>query len=144
MANRQLIIIYNADASIRGKLNYAYRKLSSSTATNPVCAACDITHGGLSLKEVPGWTAAKRDIEGRGLEVVQWHRDEIEPAVKEWIQEHDVRYPAVLLRGPRSKDETRVMADSQELAKCTGDATQLVKLLEQKGAFQAASGTSSL
>lgn len=141
---RQLLIIYNADASVRGKLNYAYRKLSSSSAENPACAACDITHGGLSLKEVPNWTSAKKEIEGEGLEVVQWHRDEIEPRVKDWIREQGIRYPVVLARpSDQGKDDMQVVADSGELAQCAGDATKLVQILKEKNLFPGAS-TSSL
>ena len=69
---KQLLIIYNADASLRGKLNYAIRKLSASSSETPACAACDITHGGLSLKESPGWTSVKQSIEAQGWQVVQW------------------------------------------------------------------------
>ena len=39
----QIIIIYNADSTVRGKLNYAYKKLSSSSSEEPVCGACEIT-----------------------------------------------------------------------------------------------------
>jgi hypothetical protein len=42
-AKPQIIIIYNADSTIRGKLNYAYKKLSSSSTEEPVCGACEIT-----------------------------------------------------------------------------------------------------
>lgn len=140
----QLLIIYNADASIRGKLAYAYRKLSSSSDQDPACAACDITHGGLSLKEVPGWTTAKREIEAQGVQVLQWHRDEIEGDVKRWIGEQGIRYPVVLVRtGHEGVRDLKVVANSGELASCAGDATRLVRLLREKGVLQAAT-TSSL
>ena len=133
----QLLIIYNADSSIRGKITYAYRKLSSSSNQDPACAACDITHGGLSLKEVPGWTEAKRDIESQGVKVVQWHRDEVEDDVKNWVTAEGVRYPTVLVRnGERGAEGVRVVADSADLASCAGDATKLVGMLKEKGVLK--------
>ncbi len=85
MASKTLYILYNADASVLGKLNYGYRKLrQSKDCDDPACAACDITHGGLSLKETPEWVEVKKEIEGSGLEIVQWHRDEISANVMLW------------------------------------------------------------
>lgn len=131
---KQLLIIYNADSTIRGKLNYAYRKLSpSSNNQDPACAACDITHGGLSLKEVPGWTKTKNDIEAEGLQVVQWHRDEIEPDVKTWIGEQKIRYPVVLTRdGSKGTQDIKVVMDSAQLAQCAGDARRMVEILQEE------------
>lgn len=40
MAPRTLYVLYNADASIMGKLKYGYRKLCKSSEDNPACAAC--------------------------------------------------------------------------------------------------------
>lgn len=139
---RQLLIVYNADSTIRGKLAYAYRKISSSSEQDPACAACDITHGGLSLKEVPNWTKTKSNIEAQGLQVVQWHRDEVEADVKGWLGEQGIRYPTVLVRnGKEGVQDLRLVADSAELASCAGDATRLVELLKEKGVLQ--SGASS-
>ena len=141
----QLLIIYNADSTLRGKLTYAYRKISSSPAQDPACAACDITHGGLSLKEVPGWTKAKSDIEGQGVHVVQWHRDEIEADVKTWIGENGVRYPVVLAReGKEGVKGLKVVVDYSELAECAGDATRLVAILREKRVLPGGEQASSL
>lgn len=133
----QLLIIYNADSTIKGKLQYAYRKLSSSSEQDPACAACDITHGGLSLKEVPGWTKTKSEIENQGIKVLQWHRDEVESDVKNWIREQAVSYPVALTRSnDKGAQGLKVVADSTELASCAGDATKLVDVLQQKGVLQ--------
>ena len=125
-----LLIIYNADSTLRGKVTYAYRKLSSKQTA---CAACDITHGGLSLSEVPKWKETKQQIESQGWKVLQWHRDEVEQPVKEWIQANSIRYPTVLLR---SKDDDganlKMLADTGELVECAGDATRLLELLNKK------------
>ena len=72
-----LYILYNADASVMGKLNYGYRKLTASK-DKPACAACDITHGGLHLDETAEWKKAKEEIaKGQHLELKQLHRDEM-------------------------------------------------------------------
>ena len=70
-----IYIIYNAKGSIIGKLNYAYRKLT--TPSSP-CAACDLTHGGLRLSETAQWMATKKQI---NAEVKQLHVDELNPEV---------------------------------------------------------------
>lgn len=83
--------------------------------------------GGLSLKEVPGWIKTKQDIEAKGFEVIQWHRDEIKSDVKDWIKANGVRYPVVLARTkPEASEDLKVVADTKELASCAGDATKLV------------------
>ena len=79
---KTLFILYNADASILGKLNYSYRKLTAPKDCGPACAACDITHGGLHLDETGEWKEVKRQVSARsvgggGVEVKQLHRDEL-------------------------------------------------------------------
>jgi hypothetical protein len=72
-----LYILYNADASVLGKLNYSYRKLTAPK-DKPACSACDITHGGLRLDETEKWKEVKGQIEREGGWVVkQMHRDEV-------------------------------------------------------------------
>lgn len=100
------------------------------------------SHGGLSLKEVPGWVKTKGEIEDKGFEVIQWHRDEVKSDVKGWIKAKGVRYPVVLAgTQPGVADDLRVVADTKELASCAGDATKLVEILTSKGVLQ---GTSNL
>lgn len=141
MASKDLIIIYNADSTIRGKLAYAYRKVTSSSKENPACAACDITHGGLSLDEVSGWKDAKKKIESEGFKVLQWHRDEVEEPVKQWAKSNDQRYPLVLLR----KDgEMTLVADTPDLVSCAGDPNQLVEKLKEKNLISGDKAQTSL
>ena len=72
-----LYILYNANGSILGKLHYGYRKLTAPK-DKPVCAACDITHGGLHLDETTEWKETKTEITKSGdVEVTQLHRDEM-------------------------------------------------------------------
>lgn len=125
-----LIVIYNANGTALGKLTYAWNKIKSSSKDEPACAACDITHGGLSLNEVPGWKVVKDEIERNGTRVVQWHRDEVDDVVREWVKANDVRYPVVLRR---TSDKIELVADSGELAGCAGDANKLLDLLKKKG-----------
>lgn len=82
MTNQTIYVLYNADASVMGKLRYGYRKTACPADGEPECAACDITHGGLSLKETPSWLEVKKEIEDSSdTKVVQWHRDELSPQV---------------------------------------------------------------
>lgn len=83
MAVPMLFILYNADASVMGKLSYGYKKLTNRDKDKPTCAACDITHGGLSLDETSQWKAAKADLVHSGAvkEIKQLHRDELDPEV---------------------------------------------------------------
>lgn len=82
MAPSTLYILYNADATIMGKLRYGYKKITCPPDAEAVCAACEITNGGLSLKETPAWVEAKKEIESSAdLKVVQWHRDEVSSEV---------------------------------------------------------------
>jgi len=78
MATRTLYIIYNADASIMGKINYGYRKLTAPK-NKPACAACDITHGGLHLDETAEWKKAKEEMakEAENVTLKQLHRDQM-------------------------------------------------------------------
>ncbi|KAL8713445.1 MAG: hypothetical protein Q9225_006771 [Loekoesia sp. 1 TL-2023] len=76
-----LYILYNADASVMGKINYGYRKLIAAKG-KPACAACDITHGGLRLDETKGWKAIKEQINQEGIEIKQLHRDELNDELK--------------------------------------------------------------
>lgn len=78
MAPRTLYILYNADASLLGKLTYSYRKLTAPK-DQPACAACDITHGGLHLDETAEWRDAKVEIarEAEDVALRQLHRDQM-------------------------------------------------------------------
>lgn len=72
-----IYILYNAKASLFGKLNYACRKVTAPSGEGP-CAACDLTHGGLRLNESDEWKATKRKIPAL---VKQLHTDELTPEV---------------------------------------------------------------
>lgn len=78
MSQPTLYILYNAKASLFGKLSYASKKISASDDEN-VCAACDLTHGGLKLKESDEWRATKEKIPAT---VKQLHKDELPSEVR--------------------------------------------------------------
>ncbi len=83
MSAPTIYILYNADASVMGKLSYGYKKITNKDKDKPTCAACDITHGGLSLDETSQWKAAKAELVQSGAvrEVKQFHRDELDAEV---------------------------------------------------------------
>lgn len=134
--SRQLYITYNADASFMGKLNYGYRKICKPANA---CAACDLTHGGLSLSETPQWTQAKGDIERDGnLRISQLHRDEVKEPLKSWLVQNGVKWPAVVMS--KSKEDghesLELLLAREDLAQCKGDTKVLVQMLRDKGVFQ--------
>ncbi|KAL2049399.1 hypothetical protein ABVK25_010303 [Lepraria finkii] len=128
-----LYILYNADASLMGKLNYGYRKCTAPK-DKPACSACDITHGGLHLDETAAWKEAKAEIASKGdVEVKQKHRDELSSDVRSFVEKNKLNYPMVL--SGDEKGDLRVTMDSQELASCGGNAQQFVAKLREKGAL---------
>ncbi|KAK5937492.1 hypothetical protein PMZ80_010110 [Knufia obscura] len=129
MAQKTLYVLYNADGTVMGKLKYGYRKLASKDCDS-ACAACDITHGGLSLSETPKWVESKKEIEGQGLKVVQWHRDEISPNLKDFVNSSGLRYPAVVLDS--GSDSFTTVMTSADLNACGGDPKALVNELYKK------------
>ena len=80
MTSPILYILYNADASLMGKLSYGYKKITCSKDST-VCAACDITHGGLHLDETQAWKGAKVELTRDGVQIKQMHRDELSAEV---------------------------------------------------------------
>ncbi|KAI4125090.1 MAG: hypothetical protein LQ338_004460 [Usnochroma carphineum] len=128
-----LYILYNADASIMGKLNYGYRKLTAAK-DQPACAACDITHGGLRLDETKEWKAIKQTIANEGVEIKQLHRDELSDELKKFVTDNELKYP-VVLSGDGSSD-LRVAIGSEELGACKGDAEAFIGKLRERGVLK--------
>lgn len=69
----RIFVLYNAKASLLGKLSYSYRKICAPADDSP-CAACDLTHGGLKLQESEEWKLTKSKIPAT---VEQRHIDEL-------------------------------------------------------------------
>ncbi|KAL8848484.1 MAG: hypothetical protein Q9221_006486 [Calogaya cf. arnoldii] len=137
MATTTLYILYNADASVMGKLTYGYKKLTNKDKDKPTCAACDITHGGLSLDETSQWKAAKKELLETGAlkDVKQFHRDELDQETKEFVQSQGLKFPMVLAQDEGSG--LRSVMSSEELATSKGDPqTFMKKIREQLGGGQ--------
>ena len=138
MAVLHIYILYNARGSLLGKANYAYRKLTSpspsaasastSSPNQPdresVCAACDLTHAGLSLTETPLWKSTKRRLISSGgsktaVQVEQLHQDELTPELRTWMKGKEMVYPMVLARMEQDEQErTEVVMSREELGRC--------------------------
>ncbi|ORX98303.1 hypothetical protein BCR34DRAFT_577353 [Clohesyomyces aquaticus] len=134
---KTLYIIYNASGTIMGKLQYGYKKINCPKDADPICAACEITHGGLSLKETPEWIAAKSEIEGEGVKVVQWHRDEMESQLNGWVKKEGVELP-VAVSSVSGKEGFEVVMDRQTLGGLGGDAKAFVAALRERGVLNGA------
>ncbi|KAL8692677.1 MAG: hypothetical protein Q9218_002350 [Villophora microphyllina] len=132
MAPPSLYILYNADASVMGKLSYGYRKLTSKDPDKPACAACDITHGGLRLDETAQWKSVKADFVKSGAvkEVKQLHRDELDTETKAFVQSQSLQYPMVLAQ--REAGELRVVMDEKQLAGFKGDSHAFLQILKER------------
>jgi len=125
---RELLLIYNADSTFMGKVNYTYRKLTKET---PACAACDITNGGLSLKHTPEWTRVKQQIESQGWTVKELHRDELEESVKAWTKGY--RLPILASK----TSDMKLVMDAEELEDCGGSPDRFFEMLRGKDVVKA-------
>jgi len=121
-----IYILYNANASLLGKLNYACRKITASSDSSP-CAACDLTHGGLHLDESSAWTKTKARIHA---DVKQLHRDELTPDLRDYIKTNSIKYPVVLGKSPQSP--LKVLLDSSTLSKVSADHSAFLSLLSKQ------------
>ncbi|KAL8726434.1 MAG: hypothetical protein Q9166_006712 [cf. Caloplaca sp. 2 TL-2023] len=132
MSAPTLYILYNADASVMGKLSYGYRKLTNKDKDQPTCAACDITHGGLSLDETSQWKTAKAEMVESGAvkQVKQFHRDELDGETKAFVQSQGLHFPMVLAQDEGSG--FRSVMDSDELAAFKGDPQIFMQKVRQK------------
>lgn len=155
-----LYVIYNANGSVLGKLQYGYKKLTwDKSQRDTPCAACDITHGGLSLNPTQAWIDTKKKIEESraGLQVKEIHRDEL-PAevspqlemytfqifvsfffnfcfnsikVSDYIKKNEISLPVALMKP--SNGDLRVVIDKTALNGCNGDAAKFLELLKAEG-----------
>ncbi|KAI9696217.1 MAG: hypothetical protein M1836_005770 [Candelina mexicana] len=124
-----IYILYNADASAMGKIQYAYRKLTAPPDESP-CAACDLTHNGLRLTETKEWSNAKSRI---GAEVKQLHKDEADRQIVDFVKTQGIEYPLVLGR-PSAGEDLRVLMTAQDLAASCKDHESFLSMLARKSA----------
>ncbi|KEF51539.1 uncharacterized protein A1O9_12456 [Exophiala aquamarina CBS 119918] len=125
-----IYILYNADASILGKLSYACRKLTVGPKESP-CAACDLTHGGLKLDESPKWKQTKQQI--GGATVKQLHRDELTSELRDFVSSNRLRYPLVVGQAPNGS-ALKVLIDSESLPSVSADHSAFLSLLKKEAA----------
>jgi len=140
--NSTIFILYNARASILGKLDYARRKLTASAGAS-ACSACDLTHGGLRLEESAAWQETKKQI---NAPVKQLHQDELTPEVSEirgicpgdrhtlqlrdFVSSKNLRYPMVL--GQSDNGPLKVLIDSEALQTVAADHSAFLSLLSKR------------
>ncbi|KAL8741344.1 MAG: hypothetical protein Q9184_008396 [Pyrenodesmia sp. 2 TL-2023] len=123
-----------------GKLSYGYKKLTNKDQDKPTCAACDITHGGLSLDETSQWKTAKAELVESGAvrQVKQFHRDELDSETKAFIQSRGLQFPTVLAQSEGSG--FRCVMSSNELAAFKGNPQTFMQSIRQK--LEESKGTS--
>ncbi|SLM33736.1 hypothetical protein LPUS_02285 [Lasallia pustulata] len=127
--NAIVYILYNANASVLGKVQYAYRKLTAPATDSP-CAACDLTHGGLRLTETPRWSSTKARI---GAAVQQLHKDEADRTILDFVRDQQATYPLVLAR-ETPQDGLKVLMTTGELAACSKDHELFLQSLARNAA----------
>lgn len=114
MAVRELVGVYDADATLWGELSYWV----GARLGQRHCSLCDITHGLFSEK--PEW----RDCKSRlSVPFVAYHRNDQPDDVRACVGS---RLPAV---AARTDDGVRVFLTSEDLEGCAGDPETLRKLL---------------
>ncbi|KAL8941106.1 MAG: hypothetical protein Q9216_002438 [Gyalolechia sp. 2 TL-2023] len=131
MAAPTLYILYNADASLVGKMSYGYRKITTKKDCTPACAACDITHGGLHLDETAKWKEAKGEMleSGAVSDVKQFHRDELDGETKAFVQSQGLQFPMVLVK--EEGGGLRSVMNGEELAVFNGDSKAFMQKVRE-------------
>ncbi|MCJ1284950.1 hypothetical protein MMC26_004287 [Xylographa opegraphella] len=122
-ARSVIYILYNANANLIGKLDYAVKKFRASPENSP-CSACDLTHGGLRLTETKDWTATKEKIPAT---VKQLHRDELSEELLTFVSQNGLKYPVVLGQPPSGAFQ--VLLTSEDLSEVSKDHTAFLSLL---------------
>ncbi|MCJ1478767.1 hypothetical protein MMC13_007451 [Lambiella insularis] len=121
-----IYVLYNANASLLGKLDYSVRKLRASAQNSP-CSACDLTHGGLSLTETKEWAATKQQIPAT---VQQLHRDQLSPELRDFVSTNSLTYPMILGRQPPGP--LQFLLGSEDLARVSKDHGAFLSLLFER------------
>ncbi len=117
---RKAIFIYNAGSGALAAMLDSAKKLVRSSST---CSLCAITHGVFSEK------AEWRDLECRlGFPTSYYHRDQIPPPVRGFIQQRSLSLPLVLFE--LEGGDYELALSSWGLGKCAGDPRCLKERLE--------------
>ncbi len=117
---RKAIFIYNAGSGALAAMLDSAKKLARSSSA---CSLCAITHGVFSEK------AEWRDLECRlGFPTSYYHRDQIPPPVRGFIQQRSLSLPLVLFELEGGGYELAL--SSWGLGQCAGDPNCLKERLE--------------
>ncbi|KAJ9659417.1 hypothetical protein H2198_003146 [Neophaeococcomyces mojaviensis] len=122
----RIFVLYNAKASLLGKLSYSYRKICAPADDSP-CAACDLTHGGLKLQESEEWKLTKSKIPAT---VEQRHIDELTTELRDFVKTKELSYPLVL--GQKADGPLQLLLTAQDLAGVSKDHSAFLSLLNAK------------
>jgi hypothetical protein len=114
MAVRELIGVYDADATLWGEVSYWV----GARLGQRHCSLCDITHGLFTPK--PQWHDCAAALP---VPFATYHRNDQPDDVRACIGD---RLPAVVAR---TDDGVRMFVDSDELETCHGDPRALFELL---------------
>ena len=117
MAVRELVGVYDADATLWGEVSYWI----GARLGRRHCGLCDITHGLFTKKSQ--WQACETRLP---VPFSTHHRNDQPADVRVCI---GGRLPAVVAR---TDDGVRLIAAPEELASCGGDAEALLTLLTSK------------
>lgn len=137
-SNRPTIyIVYNAKSTLLGKVNYVYRKTTCpDPTTNPACAACELTHGpSLSLSESSQWKQTKACISN--ADIVQIHLDERPGPLFQWMKQHAISAPALIIKLVVSSDQEedgtfRILLTAEDLSHVRNDHGEFLRMLKSR------------
>jgi hypothetical protein len=132
-----IYIIYNAKSTLLGKINYVYRKTTCpDPAINPACAACELTHGpSLSLSESSRWKQTKACISNANI--AQIHLDERPGPLFQWMKQHAISTPAVIIKPVISSDQEgsgafKVLLTAEDLSHVRTDHGEFLRMLKSR------------
>ena len=117
MAVRELIGVYDADATVWGELSYWV----GARLGQRHCSLCDITHGLFSEKSE--WRDCRSQL---SVQFTTYHRNDQPDDVRAFLGD---RLPAIVAR---TDDGVRMFVTADELETCHGDPQALRQLLEAR------------
>lgn len=130
-------IVYNAKSTLLGKVNYVYRKATCpNPAMNPACAACELTHGpSLSLSESSQWKETKACISNANI--VQIHLDERPGPLFQWMKQHAISTPAVIVKlvissNKEGSESFKVLLTAEDLSYARNDHREFLRMLKSR------------
>lgn len=132
-----IYIVYNAKSTLLGKMSYVYRKTTCpDPGMNPACAACELTHGpSLSLHESSQWQQTKACISNANI--VQVHLDGRPGPLFQWMKQHSIRSPAVILKPVTQSDQVegesyKILLTAEDLARVRDNHEMFLRTLKSR------------